>query len=532
MPSDEQIRAQVHRPADGIHADPGQRLAAVLSAPPVVARRGRRWVPIAAAASVVAVVVAGVALSGVLGGDKPDRGPYEPMEPGEPVAPLVEGTPDGTVPSVFAHTRESATAMLEDLGLTVAFGEQDSCGPEGRPVGTEPAIGTPVAPGATVTVLLSYVGPLTDCAGGYDEPWRFVDFATGRGPAPTFDDQVELFVDGEQTATLSGVEAASGDWGHGSALTILDRATREVQRSGDRYVVPDLRVLTGTPPDASCGVARPEGMGDREAVTLTIDFDAANGQERCPARVAIYETDGAIDAVVGWSESATGGAVQPIPDVVGLSLADARDLVTAAGYTATIEELEMCNPREGIVVEQAPSQQDIEDDAEDSPGWYGPVTLVVEVPHTRRDCATLDQAAADFLAFARGGPAPDWAPEVRQLFGYELWDTITADRADDRDAWSFCSGVPPEGCALSALVLAGQDVAVETGEYADLSRWPPDEGCNLIDRGGLPTNLSNNQQIVLYPAELDSCADEWQVWLWIDDAGRIEAVNLAVPAGE
>lgn len=527
MPSDEQIRAEVHRLADDIQVDPDRRLAAVLSAPPVAARRGHRWVPIAAAASVVAVVLAGIAVIGVLGGDK--SGP-EPFGRVEPAVPVVEGTPDGTVPSVFAHTRESAAAMLRDLGLTVAFGEQDSCGPEGRPVGTEPAIGTPVEPGETITVLLSYVGPLTDCVGGYDAPWRFVDFATGRGPAPTFADQVQLFVDGKQTATLSGAEATSGDWGDGSALTILDRATREVQRKGDSYVVPDLRVLPGTPPDASCGIARPEAMGDREALTLTIGFD--DGQEPCPARVAVYETDGAIDAVVAWSESATAGAVQPIPDVVGLSLAAARDLVTAAGHTAQVEELEICNPREGIVVEQAPSQQDIIDDAEDSPGWYGPVTLVVEVPHTRRDCATLDQAAADFLAFARGGPAPDWASEVRQLFGYELWDTISAERADERAAWSFCSGVSPEECALSPLVLAGQDVEVETDEYADLSRWPPGDGCNLLDRGGLPTDLSNSQQIVLYPAELDSCADEWQVWLWIDDAGRIEAVNLGVPAGE
>lgn len=530
MPSDEQIRAEVQRLAEGIQVDPGQRLAAVLSAPPVAARRGHRWVPIAAAASVVAVVVAGITLIGVLGGD--ESGP-EPFGRVDPAAPVVEGTPDGTVPSVFAHTRESAAAMLTDLGLAVAFGEQDSCGPEGRPVGTEPAIGTPVETGDTVTVLLSYVGPLTDCVGGYEEPWRFVYFATGRGQAPTFADQVQLFVDGEQTATLSGAEATSGDWGDGSALTILDRATREVQRKGDSYVVPGLSVLPGTPPDASCGIARPEAMGNREALTLTIGFH--DGQEPCPARVALYETDGAIDAVVAWSASATagvGGSVGPIPDVVGLSLAAARDHVTAAGYPARVEKLEICDPRQGIVVEQAPSQQDIEDDAEDSPGWYGPVTLVVEVPHTRRDCAALDQAAADFLAFARGGPAPDWAPEVRQLFGYELWDTITAERADERDAWSFCSGMPPESCALSPLVLAGQDVEVETDEYADLSRWPPDVGCDLLDRGGLPTGLSHNRQIVLYPAELDSCADEWQVWLWTDDAGRIEAVNLGVPAGE
>ena len=56
--------------------------------------------------------------------------------------------------------------------------------------------------------------------------------------------------------------------------------------------------------------------------------------------------------------------------------------------------------------------------------------------------------------------------------------------------------------------------------------------CELIDRGGLPTDLPVEKQIVLYPAELTSCDDDWSVWLWIDDAGRIAAVNLLVPESE
>ena len=526
MPSDDEIRTEVHRLAHSIRVDADDRLRAVLSQ-----RRGstgrRRLVPLAAAASVVAVVVAGVALSGILSGGDPE------VDPVEPVGPLISaGTPDGTVPSVFGQTRASSTALLEGLGLAVAFGEKDSCAPEGRPVGTEPAIGTPVEPGDTVTVLLSFQGATADCFADLKEPWAFVDFATGRGPAPQFADEVGLFVDGVSTGTLDGTDAARGDWGDGSALSILARATEQVQRDGDTYRAPFLQTTTGTPPDSWCGVARPAAVRDREALTISIDFDEATARPRCPTRVALYRNDGAIDTVVAWTEGANVNAPAPIPEVVGLSLDEARARVTAAGYTARIEERETCHPREGTVVEQAPNQQDLVDDAEDSPGWYGPVTLVVEVPHTTRDCAGLDAAATAFLTFARGGPAPDWAPEVRQLFGYELWDTITAERADDREAWSFCSGVAPEDCAPSALVLSGQDVEVETDEYADLSRWPPDVGCNLLDRGGLPTDLSGDQQIVLYPAVLDACADEWQVWLWIDDSGRIEAVNLAVPAPE
>ena len=452
-------------------------------------------------------------------------------EPGaDRVAPAVlAGIPDGTVPSVFGHTRESANALLREQGLKVRYGKQISCDPAGRPVGTEPIAGSAVQAGDAVTVLISYQGATTDCMADLREPWRFVDFATGRGPSPRFADDVGLFVDGVRTGTLSGADAARGDWGADSALSLLGRATEQVLRVGDSYRTPWLQVATGTPPDTWCGVARPRAVEDREALTLTVDFEEVSPQPRCPARVALYQTGGAIDTVVAWSDGARGSAQERIPDVVGLSPTEARDRVTAAGYPARVEELETCHPRRGVV-EQAPTQQGVEADFEDDPGWYGPVTLVVEVPHTTRDCADLDAAASAFLRFARGGPPPTWAPEVQQLLGYTPWATVTAASADDRSAWSFCSGVAPEYCEVSPLVVAGAGGEVESGEFSDVTRWPGDQTCELIDRGGLPSGLPLAKQIVLYPAELTSCDDDWSVWSWIDDTERITTVNLLVPA--
>lgn len=529
MLSEEQVRAEVHRIANSIGVDSDQHLAAVLAHAPGLGRartqrgprRRRLLVPLAVAVSVAGMVVAGAALTGVLPGGEPgvDRA----------ATVVLAGTPDGTVPSVFGHTRPSASALLEDRGLQVHYGKQISCDPAGRPVGTEPTVGAQVERGETVTLLLSYQGALTDCMTDLREPWRFVDFATGRGPSPRFADDVGLFVDGVRTGTLSGAEAERGDWGAGSALSILGRATEQVLRDGDSYRTPGLQVATGTPPDSWCGVARPRAVGDREALTLTIDFGEVSQQPRCPARVALYQTGGAIDTVVAWSVRARGSAQELIPDVVGLSLSEARDRVTAAGYPARVEELETCHPRRRVV-EQAPTQRDLEEDHEDDPGWYGPVTLVVEVPHTTRDCAGLDAAASAFLRFARGGPPPAWAPEVRQLLGYTPWATLTAARADDPAAWSFCSGVAPEDCDVSPLVVAEGNGEVETGEFSDVTRWPDGQNCDLIDRGGLPSGLPLEKQIVLYPAELTSCDDDWSVWLWIDDAGRITNVNLLVPA--
>ena len=83
---------------------------------------------------------------------------------------------------------------------------------------------------------------------------------------------------------------------------------------------------------------------------------------------------------------------------------------------------------------------------------------------------------------------------------------------------------------MSPLVVAGGSGEIAVGEFSDVTRLQDYETCELIDRGGLPSGLPVEKQIVLYPAELTSCDDDWSVWLWIDDAGRITAVNLLVPA--
>lgn len=444
------------------------------------------------------------------------------------VSVVLASAPAGTVPSVFGHTRESSEVLLRERGLDVRFGKQISCDPAGRPVGTEPTTGTPVQPGDAVTVLLSYQAANTDCAADVREPWRFVDFATGRGPAPRFSDEVSVFVDGVRMGTTSGADASRGGGSTGSALGILRRGSEQVLRVGDSYQMPQLQVITGVPPDTWCGIARPGDVAGREALTLTIDFAEVTATPRCPARVALYETAGAIDTVVAWSEGARGNDLEPIPDVVGFPVIQARDRITAAGYPARVEEQETCHPRRGVV-EQAPTQRDVEHDQEDEPGWYGPVTLVVEVPHTVRSCAALDAAAGAYLRFARGGPPPAWAPEVQQLLGYAPWATVTAAAADDPATWSLCPGGAMRDCAVSPLVVAGRDGEVETGEFSDVTRFPGDTSCELIDLGGLPRGLSVNRQIVMYPADPRSCDDDWAVWLWVDGDGRITTVNLLVP---
>jgi hypothetical protein len=479
------------------------------------------------AALLVAIAAVGMAVAGTPNATGHRREDDRPV--------VVMGTPAGTVPSVFGQTRESIRALLGERGLGVRFGKQPSCEPAGRPIAAVPQAGTPVSKGDTITVLLAYQGPLTDCFFIVREPWQLVDFATGRGSPPRFADRVHLFLDGARAGILTNAQARRRDWGTRSALTLLDRDSKQVLQVDGSFRTPQLLVQEGTPPDWWCGIARPPQLDDREALTFAVDFTDVPRASGCPNRVSLYESAGAIDSVAVWSERAHESRAQPVPDVVGMPLSMARERITAAGHLARVERNETCEVRRGVA-EQAPTPQDIEDDFEDDAGgdprhWWTAwtVTLVVDVPSTTRDCAGLAAAARDFLAFAQGGPPPTWAPAVRQLLGHAPWATVTASAAVDPATWSLCPRVAPANCALSPLAVAGQDRQIATGESSDFGRFRDDQFCELIDRGGIPTDLLDTQRIVIYPARITSCADNWEVMLWVNDARAITAVNLLVP---
>ena len=488
----------------------------------ITAEPRNRWLIVGAAASVAAISLGSWAVFGADGGG-PDRS-------GPAVSTTTDGAPDGTVPSVFGYDRESGTAFLESLGFQVQIEEKPSCDAPGAAIGTEPATGTPRERGATVTLLVATSGDTLDCANLAPlDAWAFVDFANGRGPAPEFAASVTLVVDDGAPVILSRADAADPTkWGTPSALTEVRTASHYVvQRTDDgktEYLIPGLGTLHGTPPEETCGVQRPKVVGDRGALTITVDVPSDDAAH-CPTTVALYFTGDRIDTVVTYTEKpATGANTQrQIPDVTGLSLDKARNAVTAAGFTAKVEQSPTCNPREGVVVEQAPTQQDIVDDFPADQIWSGAVTLVVEVPHPTRPCAALDAAAQGFIQFARGGAPPLWASEVEQLLGYTSFDRVPADRADVPTAWSLCSGVAPADCKLSPLAVIAGSPQVAAAEYGD------NYSCEFIDYGGLPTEVLSEDEIHIFPTGVEGCAKQWDISLWIDDAGRIIAVNLLVP---
>ena len=100
-------------------------------------------------------------------------------------------------------------------------------------MGTEPATGTPVDAGDTVTVLLSHQVPNTDCIGGRMDPWEVLDFVTGRGPAPAMAPHVAAFVNGRATDSTAPV------------LKVLRESVEEVVGVDGELLPPSMQASGG-----------------------------------------------------------------------------------------------------------------------------------------------------------------------------------------------------------------------------------------------------------------------------------------------
>jgi len=96
------------------------------------------------------------------------------------IAPSLSG---GTaVPAVVGRPREEARRLLQEAGFQVNEVVQLDCRLIGRTTATEPAPGTPVTPGSTITLKYSDAMPNASCAYTAEEhAWEFLDWARGRG---------------------------------------------------------------------------------------------------------------------------------------------------------------------------------------------------------------------------------------------------------------------------------------------------------------------------------------------------------------
>jgi serine/threonine-protein kinase len=61
-----------------------------------------------------------------------------------------------TIPNVIDETRDTAKRMLEELGLVVEFSSRFNAFPGATVTATDPAVGTSVGKGSTVTLRLQF----------------------------------------------------------------------------------------------------------------------------------------------------------------------------------------------------------------------------------------------------------------------------------------------------------------------------------------------------------------------------------------
>lgn len=274
-------REQVALAADTIAVPP-------LTAPLEPAPADRR--PWLAAAAVLLVVGLTTAVLARDGDDTDGRDP--------------DPAPGGArIPSLFAYDITSARELLESQGLVVSEERVQVCEPADHVVGTKPPTGSRLPAGSTVTIFTAF--PENSCLPRYfdrEDAWAFIDFATGRGPAPPFTGRIDVVVDDRAPLTLTNGEAAvRSTWGDPSVLSDVANVTEQVAETTDStYVTPVLSVEPQVPPRTTCGVDRPSAVGRREALRITIGLPAA--PVLCPLVLDLYRTEGAIDTVVLYTQ--------------------------------------------------------------------------------------------------------------------------------------------------------------------------------------------------------------------------------------
>jgi hypothetical protein len=416
-----------------------------------VAPEPRRPVwPWLAAAAAVAVIAVGLPL--LLG--SPPRTPTP--QPPEPTT--------GTVPQTLWMTKEQAVATLEDAGYRVELTFPLTCEVEpGRVVNTDPAASESYAPGRAVLVRVARNPPNADCMYGNDDVLGLLDLARfGTGDLP-FASQVEVYVEGELTDTLTATEAAdAAAWGSPSPLTAL------VEWVGQVVPTPGTTSI-GTLPDRggqyACGAGDPPAaLRDRPSTVVDVEVSSPNVELLVECHwIRVYrDADGRID------------------------------VVTSASITWA----------------QEPA-------GEESDGSVPP------------DASTELRQYADILAgFAAGSGPPAFAPEVRLLLGNRLVDTVTAAEAAAPATWLLpCEAYGEASCPIDALRPLAAGVYAPTGTVERTNDACHQVDARLPD--DLVTAEALARSVSLSVPEPETCAQHWELQVWYDDdSDAIRAVNF------
>lgn len=505
MLTDQQARDLLHLAADTVEVE---RTAAMLASP-----RRPVWPLVAAAASVV-LVVGGLFVLVRSGDEDPEPAP----------SPAV--TDDGQfrlgpdqVPSVFGYTEGAAVQMLERRGfeVEVAAVPNECDEAAGRATGIDPRPGTVVEPGAVVTVYVPGRSSIIEGSGfcvldtyRRDEAWALLDYANGRGEAPATAPGVDL------GPLLERLRVWSGEVGR--------YETGRFGQSRLRWPTPLL--TTTRAEEFSCrGAHRLDGR-EVLALTVALDLEPTGGVGpigQCPTVFVEFGDDGAIADVVVPDSYASEDHLVPA-DVVGNTVAFATERLESQGLRVESVRRADCQPI-GVITAQQPFP-DVSSGL--APGSTVVVAYTNEVgpclePGTEIETPARD-AAEGLVAFATGGELPPVADSIDLYIANMFEKRLAGDLASDPDEWATGCGSPTGPCDLNMLDVFG------SGPVAVTQPFVRENGPCYVVSGTLPDELSNPEALARSASfgdpEPRTCADNWEAQLWLDDQGRIFAVNL------
>jgi hypothetical protein len=147
----------------------------------------------------------------------------------------------------------------------------------------------------------------------------------------------------------------------------------------------------------------------------------------------------------------------------------------------------------------------------------GATTRPEQTPEPDPDPAEI---GARFLAYVSGEPAdlPADAP-MRLYLGNMYQKTIRPGGLEDRRSWDVCANYAERSCPMSAV-----RTLEELQSQPAITSFLPDLCLDTLT--DTPPDTEDDRMVVLGPPEPESCASDFAVQIWYNDAGQITAVNL------
>lgn len=262
-------------------------------------------------------------------------------------------------------------------------------------------------------------------------------------------------------------------------------------------------------------------------------------------------TDGLSERAVAWEliDQATGRGPGPDRSDRCCPQGIMKRLAVAATHWAPVDGIFNVPPELVVRSTQGGFQLEIGETINDRFRAYESVEVEVEsgrvvsvrqlgIPHSQRQGAagrgtavSSEEKAADpdgvgrrFLDFALG--RTDGLPvdtPVTLYLGNRLLKTIPASDADDRAAWRLCATYGEGSCPFSAL-----ETLARNGDHPLAWSNDPHRGTFCPDglAPGPPTDTGGTYAVVLSIPEPQSCAQAFEVQVWVNDVAQIVAVNL------